>query len=36
MMYKFQAQDIKPHWIEANNWTEAEREFLDNFVSKNV
>lgn len=35
-MYKFKARDTKIHIINANNWEEAEREFLDNFVAKNA
>ncbi len=36
MIYKFQAKDTKPHFISANNWEEAEREFIDVHTIKNA
>lgn len=36
MMYKFKAKDTSIHIIDANNWDEAEREFLDRFVIENA
>jgi len=35
-MYKFKAKNTKIHWIDANNWSEAEREFLDHHVIENA
>lgn len=36
MIYKFKAKDTKVRYIEANNWEEAEREFLDQHVVENT